>query len=269
MPWFLRLVTIVRARSMSANNELSVISITSRSAGKAGLRENTHDALREPAVGKLRRRDVDGDLQRRVPARRLAQRFADHLLRQAPDQSDFLGDRNENVRPDDPGQRVIPAREDLETHDLACREVHLRLEERHELAVLEAEADALLDLTLGNQRALHAGIEPDGPRDPAAPRMIQRNVGTAQQVRNPRFRRRGRSNPSESADLDDPLVESEWTRDRSEQLLSHLLGFGALSGPSARAIANSSPLNRAMTASWPSSSFSAAAMLLSNRSPIS
>src|SRR5947209_3210374 len=33
MPWFLRLVTIVRARSMSAKSELSVISITSRSAG--------------------------------------------------------------------------------------------------------------------------------------------------------------------------------------------------------------------------------------------
>ena len=33
-PWFLRLVTIVRARSMSANSELSVTSTTSRSAGK-------------------------------------------------------------------------------------------------------------------------------------------------------------------------------------------------------------------------------------------
>ena len=33
-PWFFRLVTIVRARSRSANRELSVTSTTSRSAGK-------------------------------------------------------------------------------------------------------------------------------------------------------------------------------------------------------------------------------------------
>ena len=138
----------------------------------------------------------------------------DNLLGQAPDDVDLLGDRNENVRANDPGQRMIPARQDLETHDLASRQVHLRLEERHELAVLQAEADALFDLALGNQRALHTGIEPDRPRHSPAARMVERNVGTAQQVRNPSFRRQGRSNSSERSDLDDPVVQSERTRRR-------------------------------------------------------
>ena len=114
-----------------------------------------------------------------------------------------------------PDSGWIPARQHLEADDLASRKVHLRLEEGHELAVLQAEADALFDLALGDQRALHTGVEPDRPRDAAAARMVERNVGTAQQVRNPSFRRRGRSNASKRADLDNPVVESERPRRRT------------------------------------------------------
>ena len=63
-------------------------------------------------------------------------------------------------------------------------QVHLRLEEGHELAVVEADADPLLDLGVGDQRALHPGVEPDRPGDPPAARMVHRDVGAAQQVGN-------------------------------------------------------------------------------------
>ncbi len=152
---------------------------------------------------------------------------------------------------------MIPARQDFEADDLAGRQVHLRLEERHELAVLEAEADALLDLTLGDQRALHAGIEPDRPRRPArCLRMVERNVGTAQQVRNPRFRRHGRGDSGERADLDDPVVESERPgRPSSRTLGQRLIDFGAFVRTQARGrLRTRRRSSRAMTASSPSAS---------------
>ena len=123
---------------------------------------------------------------------------------------------NEHVGPDDAGQRVVPAREHLEADDLAGREVHLRLEIGNELAVLEAEADALLDLALGDQRALHAGVEPDRPRDAAAARMVHGDVGAAQEVGDAGVGRRRRGDAGEGADLDDPLLEQERPGDRRE-----------------------------------------------------
>ena len=173
---------------------------------EAGLRQDPDDALGKPAVGKLGRRDVDRDLDRRIPVRRLAQRFGDHLLGKPPDQADLLGNGNEDVRTDDAGERMVPARQHLEADDLAGREVDLRLEVRNELAVLEAEADALLDLAVSDQRTLHAGVEPDRPRDAAAAGMIHRDVGAAQDVGNADFGRRRRSDAGEGADLDDPVV---------------------------------------------------------------
>src|SRR4051812_12678564 len=59
--------------------------------GKAGLGQRLDDTLSEPAIGKLEGRDVDGDLDLGIPARRLTQGFADHLLRQATNQADFFG----------------------------------------------------------------------------------------------------------------------------------------------------------------------------------
>ena len=106
------------------------------------------------------------------------------------DQADLLGDGDEHVGPDDPRERVVPARKHLEADDLAGRKVHLRLEIGNELAVLEAVADALLDLAMGDERALHAGVEPHRPRDPAAAGMIHGDVGPPQDIGNPARRRR-------------------------------------------------------------------------------
>src|SRR5439155_3269328 len=124
-----------------------------------------YDALCQPAVDELRRRDIDGNLDRRVPRGGFAQRLGDDLLGQAPDHADFLGDRDEDFGRDDAGQRMLPAREHLKADDLAGRKVHLRFEVRQELAMIEAVVDALLDLALGKERALHSGVEPYRARD--------------------------------------------------------------------------------------------------------
>ena len=182
MPWFLRLVTIDRASSMSANSELSVISTTSRSAGKpVSVSKRTilcASQLSASWVGEILTEMLIVGSQPRPAASAARMTFSDNR----PISADFLGDRDEHVGPDDPAQRMVPAGQHLEADDRAGREVDLRLEIGHELLVLEAEADALLDLAVGDQRALHAGIEPHRPRDPAALGMVHGDVGAAQQV---------------------------------------------------------------------------------------
>ena len=169
----------------------------------------------------------------------------DHLLGQPPDQADLLGDGNEHVGADDSGQRMIPAREHLEADDLAGGEVHLRLEIGKELAVLEAEADALLDLALGDQRALHAGVEPDRPRDAAAAGMVQRDVGAAQEIGDAGFGAGGRAMPAKAPTW---MIRSSNVNGRvtARSTASAICSACRLHRPAASssAIANSSPLRR-------------------------
>src|SRR5437016_2646843 len=101
--------------------------------GKAGLGKSLYDPLREPAVGQLRRRDIDRDFDRWIPTRCLAKRFADDLIGKPPDEPDFFGDGDEDIGPDDAGERVNPARKSLETDDLAGAQVDLRLKVWNEL----------------------------------------------------------------------------------------------------------------------------------------
>ena len=101
MPWFLRLVTIVRARSRSANSELSVISTTSRSAGKpVSVSSGRSAAASQPSA------NCDGEMLTEIlidgsQSTRAGKRGADDLLRQPADHADFLGDRDEAVGRDD------------------------------------------------------------------------------------------------------------------------------------------------------------------------
>ena len=134
-------------------------------------------------------------------------RFADDLFGQAANQADFFGNRNEDVRTDHARQRMDPAGEHLEADDLAGGEVDLRLEIRDELAVLEPEADALLDLAMGNQRALHSRVEPDRPGDAAAARMVHARYRRGAGCRGSRVGGRRRGNSGEGPDLDDPFFE--------------------------------------------------------------
>src|SRR5258708_25461045 len=117
-----------------------------------------------------------------------------------------------------------PARKHFKTDDFAGRKVNLRLEIGHELAMLEAEANALLDLAVRNECALHSGIKRDRTCNPAAARMIHRDVGPAQNVRNAHFRGWSRRNARKCSDLDDPFLEKERTSDRMKHDFGKLVG---------------------------------------------
>ena len=131
----------------------------------------------------------------------------DDLLGEASDHADLLRDGDENIGRDDPRQRMVPPGEHLESDDFARGEVHLRLEKGEKLAVLEAVADALFDLALGEQRALHSGVEPDRPGDSSAARTIHRNIGPPDKVGDADLGRWSRGDAGEAADLNDPLLE--------------------------------------------------------------
>ena len=93
----------------------------------------------------------------------------DDLFGQARDQAISSATGMNVVGRDHSRQRMIPPRQHFEPDDLAGRQVHLRLEIGQELLVIEPEADALLDLDMGDQRPLHPAVEPDRARGaPAA-----------------------------------------------------------------------------------------------------
>ena len=96
---------------------------------------------------------------------------------------------------------MLPAGEHLEADDLAGFQVDLRLEIGNELLVLEAVAQALLDFAERNQSALHAGVEPQGPGDPAVAGMVEGDVGAAQQIGDGDLGRRRRGDAEVGADL--------------------------------------------------------------------
>ena len=77
---------------------------------------------------------------------------------------------------------MVPAGKHLEPDNFAGRQVHLRLEVWQELLVIECDSNALLDLDVGNQRPLHALIEPNRARCPSTRRLVERDIGAAQQI---------------------------------------------------------------------------------------
>src|SRR3954451_5630063 len=111
---------------------------------------------------------------------------------------------------------MAPAGEHLEPDDLARCEVHLRLEEREKLAVLEAVANSLLDLALSEERALHACIEPYRPGGTAAASAVHGDIGAANEIGNAHVGRRRRCDSGEAAHLDDPPLEHDRTSHRAE-----------------------------------------------------
>ena len=95
-------------------------------------------------------------------------------------------------------ERMIPPRKHLEADDLAIAEVNLRLEEGHELAVLESVANSLLDLSLGDESTLHPSVEPDRTRDAPATGVVHSDVGAAYNVGDSRIARRSQSDSCEA-----------------------------------------------------------------------
>ena len=117
-----------------------------------------------------------------------------------------------------------PAGEHFEADDLAVRKIHLRFEIRKELAVIETEADALLDLPVSDKCAFHAGIEPYRAGDATASGAIHGDIGAAQDVRNTGVSCERRRDAGKGANLDDPLVEHQRLGYRAQDGLRDLVG---------------------------------------------
>ena len=246
MPWFLRLVTIDRASSRSANSELSVISTTSRSAGKpVSVSSRTircASQLSVSCVGEMLTDSLIAGSQSAAFGQRARMTCSDSRPIR-PISSATGMNRSGSISP---AQRVVPARQHFEADDLAGLQVDLRLEIRNELAVLEAVADALLDLAVGDQRPLHARVEPDraGRRGRSWHGRSRCRRGAAGPGRDLGRRRRG--DAGKRADLDHPPPIVERPGDRAQQRFADRLGLAKPSSGRRKAIANSSPLRRAI-----------------------
>ena len=134
MPWFLRLPTIDCASARLSNSELSVISISSRLAGKPVSVSSLMIFCASHAILQLPGRDVDRQRQRRIPVPRREERLAHDRQRQVGDHAGFLGDRDEDVGTDQAALRMLPARQHLEAAKPAGGQVDLLLEIGHDLA---------------------------------------------------------------------------------------------------------------------------------------
>src|SRR5881398_1579147 len=123
-----------------------------------------------------------------------------------------------------------PPSENLEANDFAGLEADLWLKIRHELAVIEAVADALLDLALGDERALHACVKPHRASNAAASRVVHRDVAAAKDIGDARRTARCRSDAGKGPDLDDPLLEHERAGCRAQHAFGHAFGARAVLG---------------------------------------
>src|SRR3546814_151656 len=160
MPWFLRLPMIDWARPRFSNNELSVISTSSRSAEKPVSTSSFSNFW--ASQGSF---SCEGEmLTDRVSCGSqpcFFEGLTHHRHGKIADQAAFLGDADELVGQDDASLRMLPAREHLETVEAAADKVDLLLEIWEELAVGNAAAEARFDGVAALQFPLHAAVEPD------------------------------------------------------------------------------------------------------------
>ena len=111
-------------------------------------------------IAELDRRDVDRELEVGRPAACFLERLFKDAERQRTDQSGPLGSLDERLGFDEAAARRAPAREGLEADDLAAPEIDQWLEERNELAGLDAAADLFLQLQPFGELALQFLVEP-------------------------------------------------------------------------------------------------------------
>jgi hypothetical protein len=91
----------------------------------------------------------------------------------------LFGNRDEAIRLDQPAQRMLPSGQHFEADDFARGQIDLRLEVRHELAVLQAVAIALLDLAVNDPRAIALVFGPMG----MSPLAVQAAAGVRGHLR--------------------------------------------------------------------------------------
>src|SRR4030095_12893476 len=77
------------------------------------------DDRRQVALTELRRREVDGDLQRLRPGRRFAAGLPQNPFADRDDQTALLDQRDKDIRRYDAAARMLPPDQRLEADDLA------------------------------------------------------------------------------------------------------------------------------------------------------
>src|SRR6185437_14740539 len=115
---------------------------------KPGFEQDRMDEADKIAVHELRRRQVDGDLQRLRPQGGLATGLAQDPFAHLDDQAALFGNRDEIAGRDEAAYRMQPARQRLESDDFAVldgRARHrLRLEVERQLAVADRDREVLM-----------------------------------------------------------------------------------------------------------------------------
>ena len=141
----------------------------------------------EVAVHELRRRQVDRDLQRLRPRRRLAAGLAQNPFAHFDDQAAFFRQRNEIAGRDKAAGRMHPARQRLEAGDVVADNVlaggGLRLVVQRQFAVADRRGQILMQRAAIADLLVHLGLE---QADRAARFRLgaeQRGVGIGEQRR--------------------------------------------------------------------------------------
>ena len=115
------------------------------------------------AVHELRRRQVDGNLQRDRPGRRLAAGLAQDPFAHLDDQAAFFRDRDEVGGRNETAQRMHPARQRLEAGDLAGGDGvaggGLRLIVERQFAVLDGDREILVQHAAVADLLVHLRLE--------------------------------------------------------------------------------------------------------------
>ncbi len=115
---------------------------------KARLDQDRMDEANHVTMHELRRRQIDRDLERLGPGCRLPAGLAQDPLAHLDDEAALLGDRDEFGGRDLATHRMLPARQCLESDDLALGDAvtrgPLRLEGERELTVLDRHREILM-----------------------------------------------------------------------------------------------------------------------------
>ena len=129
--------------------------------------------------------DVDREVEREsavAPDRGLRARGAQHPPADVDDHPGLLEQGDEEVGIDDAANRVLPAQQRLDAGDRAGLERADRLVDEEELVAIERGAQVELELPVIEHGRVHLGREHDVAVLAGRLRLVQRDVGVAQQL---------------------------------------------------------------------------------------
>ena len=149
---------------------------------KAGFQQHRVDQPGKIAVAELDRRQIDGDLQRLRPARRLAAGLAEHPFADLHDEPAFLGDRNEGCGRNHAALRMVPAHQRLEPDHLAV-DLRQRLIVQTKFVALDGRAQFVLNGAPLAQPVVHFDFEEARRAAAGGLGAVERGIGIVEQRR--------------------------------------------------------------------------------------